>query len=125
MVRRYRDFTLRVFEITDSTTDNWARKFSCEIFSVDDVAFQNCLDKPWLSVKRTDVVEADVAEALCLFLEYVKKLYPDLMRAAKAPLDNVMEDAFRRSFGGWTLGQDSEVGFEEDLRKSLMEDLGL
>ena len=124
MVHKYGKFNLRVFEVDDSTIDEKTRKVSCEIFAVDDVEFQNRLDETWVTVKKTDSASVDIVEALLLFIDYAKKYYSDLLRAAEAPLDNVMEDAFRRSFGGWTFCDGSEENLRDDCRKDILEDLG-
>lgn len=124
MVQKRGAFHLRVSEEADETIDVWQRKFICEIYAVEDVEFKARLDKTWIAVPRTENELMDEVVARLRFIEYVDKCYSDLLRAAASPLENVMEDAIKRSFG-WSCVEDSQDGFNENLRKSLLEDLGL
>lgn len=124
MVQKRGAFNLRVSEEPDPTIGANFRKFVCEIFLATDENFENRLDKIWVTVKRTENGALDEVDAFLLFFEYVEKFCSDLLRQAEAPLENVMEDAFERSFG-WSFGEASPDGFDENLRKSLSENLGL
>lgn len=124
MIQRRGAFNLRVCEEPDPTIDVNSRKFSCEIYAAEDAEFKNRLDNTWVTVPRTKDEVMDEVTACFMFVEYVDKFYCDLLRAAASPLDNVMEDAFQRSFG-WSFGGDSQKKFEDDCRKDMLEDLGL